>query len=85
MASHYGKRRSHQRFLRNLPKQKPGKYLKVILSSVADPNLELGKWRERGRFFSLSLPAFLSSAIPLLFFLPKIRKRKGHGSPGPLP
>ena len=68
MASHYGKRRSHQRFLRNLPKQKPGKYLKVILSSVADPNLELGKWRERGRFFSLSLPAFLSSVIILLFF-----------------
>ena len=40
MASHYGKRRSHQRFLRNLPKQKPGKYLKVIQSSVADPDLE---------------------------------------------
>ena len=37
MASHDGKRRSHQRFLRNLPKQKPGKYLKVIQSSVADP------------------------------------------------
>ena len=86
MASHYGKRRSHQRFLRNLPKQKPGKYLKVILSSVADPDLELGKWRERGRFFSLSLPAFLSSVIILLFFfLPKIRKKKGPGSHGPLP
>ena len=40
MASHDGKRRSHQRFLRNLPKQKPGKYLKVIQSSVADPELE---------------------------------------------
>ena len=77
MASHYGKRRSHQRFLRNLPKQKPGKYLKVILSSVADPDLELGKWRKRGRFFSLSLPAFLSSVIILLFFfLPKIRKSR---------
>ena len=50
MDSHDGKRRSHQRFLRNLPKQK--KYLKVIissvveviLSSVADPdNLEGGR------------------------------------------
>ena len=40
MASHDGERRSHQRFLRNLPKQKPGKYLKVIQSSVADPELE---------------------------------------------
>ena len=38
-----------------------------------------------GEVFSLSLPAFLSSAIPLLFFLPKIRKRKGHGSPGTPP
>ena len=37
-----------------------------------------------GEVFSLSLPAFLS-AIPLLFFLPKIRKRKGHGSPGTPP
>ena len=34
MASHDGKRRSHQRFLRNLPKHK--KYLKVILSSVVE-------------------------------------------------
>ena len=34
MDSHDGKRRSHQRFLRNLPKQK--KYLKVILSSVVE-------------------------------------------------
>ena len=40
MASHDDERRSHQRFLRNLPKQKPGKYLKVIKSSVADPDLE---------------------------------------------
>ena len=72
MASHYGKRRSHQRFLRNLPKQKPGKYLKVILSSVADPDLELGKWRERGRFFSLSLPAFLFCDYFVIFlFYPK--------------
>ena len=51
MASHDGKRRSHQRFLRNLPKQKPGKYLKVILSSVADPDLALRKGG-RGRFSS---------------------------------
>ena len=34
MDSHDGKRRSHQRFLKNLPKQK--KYLKVILSSVVE-------------------------------------------------
>ena len=65
MASRYGKRRSHQRFLGNLLKQKPGKYSKVILSSVADPDLELGKGRERGGFLSLSLPAFLLSAILL--------------------
>ena len=74
MASHDGKRRSHQRFLRNLPKQKPGKYLKVILSSVADPDLALRKGG--GGFLSLGLPAFLPSAIPFFFFffLPKIRK-----------
>ena len=34
MDSHDGKRRGHQRFLRNSPKQK--KYLKVILSSVVE-------------------------------------------------
>ena len=34
MDSHDGKRRSHQRFLRNSPKQK--KYIKVILSSVVE-------------------------------------------------
>ena len=73
MASHYGKRRSHQRFLRNLPKQKPGKYLKVIQSSVADPELEQ---TGRGQFFffffflSLARPALLPSAI-LFSFYPK--------------
>ena len=76
MASHDGKRRSHQRFLRNLPKQKPGKYLKGILSSVADPEEGRGGG---GGFLSLGLPAFLPSAIPFFFFfnfffLPKIRK-----------
>ena len=71
MASHYGKRRSRQRFLRNLPKQKPGKYLKVIQSSVADPDLE-----QTGRgvifffFLSLARPALLPSAI-LFSFYPK--------------
>ena len=69
MASHYGKRRSHQRFLRNLPKQKPGKYLKVIQSSVADPDLE-----QTGRraifFLSLAPSALLPSAI-LFSFYPK--------------
>ena len=71
MASHDGKRRSHQRFLRNLPKQKPGKYLKVILSSVADPDLALRKGGGRGGRgggLSLGLPAFLPSAIPFFFF-----------------
>ena len=69
MASHDGKRRSHQRFLRNLPKQKPGKYSKGILSSVADP--EEGRGGGGG-----GLPAFLPSAIPFFFFffLPKIWK-----------
>ena len=73
MASHDGKRRSHQRFLRNLPKQKPGKYLKVIQSSVADPELEQ---TGRGQFFlfflflSLTRPALLPSAI-LFSFYPK--------------
>ena len=72
MASHDGKRRSHQRFLRNLPKQKPGKYLKVILSSVADPDLALRKGGGGGGgvgFLSLGLPDFLPSAIPYFFFL----------------
>ena len=69
MASHDGKRRSHQRFLRNLPKKKPGKYLKVILSSVADPDLALTKGGGGGGgFLSLGLPAFLLSAIPFFFF-----------------
>ena len=69
MASHDGKRRSHQRFLRNLPKQKPGKYLKVILSSVADPDLELGKGRERGRFsFAFSAGfSFLCDSFVIFF------------------
>ena len=71
MASHDGKRRSHQRFLRNLPKQKPGKYLKGILSSVADPEEGRGGGGGGG-FLSLGLPAFLPSAIS--FFFPKIRK-----------
>ena len=72
MASHYGKRRSHQRFLRNLPKQKPGKYLKVILSSVADPDLELGKWRERERFFALPTGfSFLCDYFVIFLFYPK--------------
>ena len=63
MASHEDERRSHQRFLRNLPKQKPGKYLKVIQSSVADPELEQ---TGRGQFFFFLLP----SAI-LFSFYPK--------------
>ena len=78
MDSHDGKRRSHQRFLRNSPKQK--KYIKVILSSVvevilssvADPD-NLGGGGGGLAVLSLALPAFPPSAI-LFLFLPKIRK-----------
>ena len=73
MASHDGKRRSHQRFLRNLPKQKPGKYLKVILSSVADPDLALRKGG-RGRFSVAWTAGFSSLCDSFFFFLTKIRK-----------
>ena len=73
MASHDGKRRSHQRFPRNLPKQKPGKYLKVILSSVADPDLALRKGG-RGRFSVAWTAGFSSLCDSFFFFLPKIRK-----------
>ena len=74
MASHDDERRSHQRFLRNLPKQKPGKYLKVIQSSVADPDLE-----QTGRgaifffffFFVVSPAGFTSFCDSFLFFYPK--------------
>ena len=69
MASHYGKRRSHQRFLRNLPKQKPGKYLKVIQSSVADPDL---KQTGRGAiFFFVASPVGLIPSAILFSFYPK--------------
>ena len=76
MDSHDGKRRSHQRFLRNSPKQK--KYIKVILSSVvevilssvADPdNLGGGGF---GGFVANS--ASFSSFCDSFSFLPKIRK-----------
>ena len=70
MDSHDGKRRSHQRFLRNLPKQKPGKYLKVIQSSVADPDLEQTGRRAIFFFLSLARSALLPSAI-LFSFYPK--------------
>ena len=74
MASHDGKRRSHQRFLRNLPKQK--KYLKVILSSVVEVILSsvadsdnLGGGEGGGlTVLSLALPAFPLSAILFFFF-----------------
>ena len=69
MASHDGKRRSHQRFLRNLPKQKPGKYLKVILSSVADPDLALRKGGgEGGGGVSVAWTAGFSSLCDSFFF-----------------
>ena len=81
MASHDGKRRSHQRFLRNLPKQKPGKYSKGILSSVADP--EEGRGGGGG-----GLPAFLPSAIPFFFFFfftQNMEGRSGLDPPGLFP
>ena len=75
MASHYGKRRSHQRFLRNLPKQKPGKYLKVIQSSVADPELEhTGRGQFFFFFFFVASPAGFTSFCDSFLFLPKIRR-----------
>ena len=77
MASHDGKRRSHQRFLRNLPKQKPGKYLKVIFSSVADPDLALrkGGGGRGGGFCRLDCRLFFPLRfLFFFFFLPKIRK-----------
>ena len=83
MASHDGKRRSHQRFLRNLPKQNPGKYLKVILSSEADPDLALRKGG--GEVFCRLDCRFFFPLRFLFFFLPKIRKGEVVGSPGPLP
>ena len=69
MASHDGKRRSHQRFLRNLPKQKPGKYLKVILSSVADPDLALRKGG-RGVAWTAGFSSLCDSFF-FFFFYPK--------------
>ena len=74
MASHYGKRRSHQRFLRNLPKQKPGKYLKVIQSSVADPELEQTRRGQFFFFFFVASPAGFTSFCDSFLFLPKIRR-----------
>ena len=75
MASHDGKRRSHQRFLRNLPKQKPGKYLKVIQSSVADPELEqTGRGQFFFFFFFVASPAGFTSFCDSFLFLPKIRR-----------
>ena len=73
MDSHDGKRRSHQRFLKNLPKQK--KYLKVILSSVvevilssvADPD-NLGGGGEGGFDGFVACSASFSSFCDSFFF-----------------
>ena len=73
MASHDGKRRSHQRFLRNLPKQKPGKYLKVIQSSVADPDLEQ---TGRGAIFFFFFLSLARSAYFLLRFFSLFTQNK---------
>ena len=76
MDSHDGKRRSHQRFLRNLPKRK--KYLKVILSSVvevilssvADPDNLGGEGGEIWRFCRFLCQLFLLLRF-FFFFYPK--------------
>ena len=89
MASHYGKRRSHQRFLRNLPKQKPGKYLKVILSSVADPDLALRKGGEGEVFCRLDCRLFFPLRFLFFFFFffftQNKEGRSGLGPPGLFP
>ena len=86
MASHDGKRRSHQRFLRNLPKQKPGKYLKVILSSVADPDLALRKGGGRGRFSVAWTAGFSSLCDSFFFFFTQNKEgRSGLDPPGLFP
>ena len=84
MASHDGKRRSHQRFLKNLPKQKPGKYLKVILSSVADPDLALRKGG-RGRFSVAWTAGFSSFCDSFFFFTQNKEGRSGLGPQGLIP
>ena len=56
--------------------KKPGKYLKVILSSEADPDLALRKGGGGG-FLSLGLPIFLPSAIPFFFFTQNKEGRSG--------
>ena len=73
MDSHDGKRRSHQRFLRNSPKQK--KYIKVILSSVvevilssvADPDNLGGRGGRFGGFVASST-SFSSFCDSFSFF-----------------
>ena len=84
MASHDGKRRSHQRFLRNLPKQKPGKYLKVILSSVADADLALRKGGKGEVFCRLDCRLFFPLRFPF-FFTQNKEGRSGLGPPGLFP
>ena len=82
MASHDGKRRSHQRFLRNLPKQKPGKYLKscTLLSGGSRPCAREG---EDGEVFC-RLPYRLLFPLRFLFFFfffTKIRKGEADWVP----
>ena len=88
MASHDGKRRSHQRFLRNLPKKKPGKYLKVILSSVADPDLALwkGEGGEGEVFCRLDCRLFFPLRFLFFFFFTQNKEgRSGLDPPGLFP
>ena len=88
MASHDGKRRSHQRFLRNLPKQKPGKYLKVIFSSVADPDLALRKGGGRGGVsvaWTAGFSSLCDSFFFFFFFTQNKEGRSGLDPPGLFP
>ena len=80
MASHDGKRRSHQRFLRNLPKQKPGKYLKscTLLSGGSRPCAREG---EDGEVFCRLPYRLLFPLRFLFFFLAKIRKGEADWVP----
>ena len=77
MASHDGKRRSHQRFLRNLPKQKPGEYLKscTLLSGGSRPCAREG---EDGEVFC-RLPYRLLFPLRFLFFFFTQNKEGGSG------
>ena len=85
MASHDGKRRSHQRFLRNLPKQKPGKYLKscTLVSGGSRPCAREG---EDGEVFCrLDCRLFFPLRFLFFFFTQNKEGRSGLDPPGLFP